>query len=386
MKKTILFLILFTLTLPCFSFVHTTTVWEKQLNNSVDRMLVSKNYIFLINQKEVICFYKNGKQLWVYKPAKGRIGLSPEYDIEERLWLNINDLNNGNFIITLNRSGQPILKKKVAHGEIIGKSPDGKRIFIAYGGQWMHIYGGDILINRKFLSVDANEYILRKKEMYIFSHKNQGILWAIGVRDNKTLLCMRDSKNKVTVLLLRSSGDIEKKLNLREAEKKPSIAKDLLIFVNLNPKTHSYQLSAYSILDISKKWNIETGTGKVFPSFANNKIYYTNPYARSGWDPFVRGTLFEISLNGKQVNKIFKSASPFAKGAVQLFMTDYGFQYKDFFVFPTFHEVMALNKQKKIELAIPDAGTSFLIKSDGHLIFLFSIKNGNKTLKAIKMN
>ncbi len=385
MRKTILFFILFTLTLHCFSFVRTTTVWEKQLNNSVDRMLVSKNYIFLINQKEVICFDKNGKQLWVYKPAKGRIGLFPEYDIEERLWLNINDLNNGNFIITLNRSGQPILKEKLAYGEIIGKSLDGKRIFIAYGGQWMHIYGGDILVNRKVKSLDASEYILRRKGMYIFHHKNQGILWAIGVRDNKTLLCMRDSKNTVTVLLLKSSGDIEKKLKLHEAEKKPSIAKNLLIFVNLNPKTYSYQLSAYSILDISKKWEIETGTGKVFPSFANNKIYYTNPYARSGWDPFVRGTLFEISLNGQEVKKIFKSASPFSKGAVQLFMTDYGFQYKGFFVFPTFHEVMALNKQKKIELAIPDAGANFLIRSDGKSIFLFSIKNGKKTLKALEL-
>ncbi len=386
MRKTILFIILFTLTLHCFSFVRTNTVWEKQLNYNVEKMLVSKNYIFLVGQKKVICMDKKGKQLWEYRPEKGTIGLSPVYDNEERLWLNTNDLKNGNVLIVLDRLGKAIFKQRIPHCVITGKSYDGERIYFKYGGKWMHIYGGDVLINQKLKCINPGSYILSKKHQFTFFTKNLIILWTMGIRGNKTLLCIRDLNEQVKLLVLNPAGNgIEKRIKIKGTEIPPTIAKNLLIFVNVNPKTYSHRLTAFTNPDFTRKWDVDTGTGKIHPSFANNCIYFSNPFARGGWDPFVRGILFEVSLNGKKVTKIFKSASPFSKGAVQLFMTDYGFQYKDFFVFPTIHEVMALNKLKKIELVIPDAGASFLIKSDGKLIFLYSVKNREKTIKAFEI-
>ncbi len=388
------FALFFLFVSTCFVLSNVKTVWQAEVNINPKVMVVSQNAIYLLNEKGVEAYSKDGKLSGMFKSKSEGINLNPVLDNNGNLWFSITkNLGLKNTLVVLSEKGKVLKNSVIKNVKLLGNSLDGKTIYIAKGGKWGSIYGGNVLINQRVVALNAEGFLNKRETLWEFYRENVSLYWAYGLKNGKTLLNIEPGKlnpmkqNQSEVFLLNKKGNYIKSIKLKDA-KKPVLGDSLVFFINLDPKTYGYRISAFDTDTLEKKWdyNIPSGTAKTHPTYVNGKIYFTIPY---GGNYQFRGTIYVLSAKTGKVLKTLYKGIDLRNSDVreELFMTD-GLAYKNKFFFQTFHLIFCTyeNGQTNILFSKDRLGRGAIIKTDGEYLYLFHIINGKKVLEKVEMN
>ncbi len=365
-------------------FGKATKKWEKTISLSPPlKIYLSPNEnIYLISSRGIEAFSKTGEKIFLYKPKNGHCSLFPVFDLNSNLYITVENLKSGNYLIVLDKSGKVKLTKKIKNARILGSSKKGDTVFLAKDGNWASFQNGDILVNQKIVAFNPAKYLKKGEVAWTFFRKNGGIDWVLGLENGISVVLMRDiNTGNPQVLLLSESGTVLKTLSLKSTDKKPLLADNLLVFINMNPKTYNYRLSAYDLTTFKKKWDIPTGDGNLNPVYANGKIYFTT---RSGGNNFFPGTLFIVSKEGKILKRLNRPMDIMAMKKEPLTFAGTPAILKNGIAFLTYHQLWLLKNNSVFETLVSNAYNGE-IAGKGDSIYYYHSDRGKPVLTAYKV-
>jgi len=299
---TLIFSIIF-FNLFCFS--QARIVWQKKLSFSPKKAIETENgALYVCSFSDVCLLDSSGNILWQKKikdQSQGKFYLNDQGGLftattKEKL-------------IVFSKEGDIVVNKPFKYLNIIGQGNNKSTVFATIGGHLKSIYGGTIVVDQKVACIDSTG-----KTVWTYFTKNEQIPWAYQLKNGNIMVAVKKEgeSGDPKIFLINQHGKFIKETNIKAA-KTPVFAGDLVLLFTLDPKTYFYKLVAYSADLSEKKWEVKTGTTKVFPTLYRNTLYWVMP---EGAMIPEYGTMVMYNLNGKMQGSIPKVVYMSAQGLV----------------------------------------------------------------------